>query len=1165
LVEEKKIFSFEDLYDYESRKLGKQVEGIDPIVAIGAGGEPWLCFTPQDRLGLALSGGGVRSATFNLGLLQALDQLGVLRQVDYLATVSGGGYIGGFWTAWLKRNKPAPGAAHLEAKVFPDSGDKASGEKPEIRHLREFSRFLLPCIKVLGSEFWGIVMTVLGGMVPSFLSALAVLVLAWFGWVVVLACLLAEHHRLECALVTLGFVALYFALSEYLWQKSLQNRSVGEPDEWEETGWIIGALLSCVVAMAGVYWLRHLIHSGKLPELAGKGLDVLKKPLEGFGPAMVFAGATLALFLLRFVIKRFVKSPKGVSLFGGCERALAQMLRLTVIIMALAALWWVAGELAQAALLKKAALVNWSAGTAFSTALFLWARKWLSDPPKETHGGNLLQLLVNKLKRATPKALALLSWLLLFVLVGVAVQMDVQGWIDQRNFWYWLLPGLGVVQLALMLFFFDPEGFGLHELYRSRISRCYLGASNQGVIVDGDTPAQRVEKNRSSTERQGDDLTMGDLAQVKRPLHLVCAAANDLSGDPVGTLYRGARSAVLSGHGISLGNQTAKLDELRFSSALTASAAAFNSQMGRISMGLGPAVTFLMSAFNLRLGLWVPHPSHSRRRPLLLPGRFFFLELLGLSNTMDKYLFLSDGGHFENFGLYELLRRHCRYIIVSDCGADLEVAFDDLANVLRRVREDFGVEVELDVSRLRPGANGLAGQHAVVGTIHYNGLGGMDKGTLLFIKPALTGDEPPDVLQYRTRNTTFPHESTANQFYDEPQWESYRRLGEHTGRVVLSFLDQPATKNSGSVDHIFREARSFWHPQPENLDDRFIQLSARSAELEENLTSEGPLQLRREFFFEAAELAKLEQAKVSPQENTQSTPSLEEELQVLGFLIRIIQIMEDVWVAGDFEQYWSHPLNEGWMNYFHRWANTASFRRWWPVVAPMYSPGLRAFVKDRFAVGSVDPSVDPQQEADRPTRTTARLHLTALESEAKYQDSHAWQCFRQYSPAGTSTLKGKTILGYELHLLNRAGETETASLWVGFVLIHESFKKHARVVEWHAEDFFVPPMLHGGKFVSNLLDALINHFQPGPGGKTVELKVCFCARGRKSSGASGPRKSQGLAPAARYEQVRKIEFYKSRGFQYRDYEQSEDDFSLYRDLVAPAPTHPPVAGPAKSP
>jgi hypothetical protein len=1143
------VISFIDLYRKESKKLGNCTVNEKVEVTIGAGDEPWLSFTSQDRLGLALSGGGIRSATFNLGLLQALDQLGVLKHVDYLATVSGGGYIGGFWTAWLLRRKQAEDAAKsdaakLEAIMFPASGDRATGETPEVRHLREFSRFLLPCIRLLGAEFWGILMVVLGGMLPSILSALAVLVLMWWGWVTLLACLLADRKSEGRAWLMLAFVALYFIFSERLWRKSRRNRVTADQKTLDSRGHFVGAMVACLLTMVGVYCLRNLVHllEGhtlsdpllKTIKVRMTGLTALTDSTVGFGPALVIAGVTLALLELRFLLKKTPEARNSVSFFAGSERAVTQMLRLAAIMMTFAALWWVVVEIE-----RSTHLSSFSASAAFSTGLFLWARKWLSEPPKETHGGGLLHLAFNWLKRATPKVLASLSWLLIFVLVGVGVEWCIERRVTSGFPPNWLLPVLCLVQVGLMIWRFDPTRMSLHELYRARISRCYLGASNPEGILEQDSPATRTEKNRSSNERPGDDLTMDKLAAVERPIHLVCVAANDLSGDPVGTLYRGAQSAVLSCHGISLGNQTAKFEELKFSSALTASAAAFNSQMGRISMGLGPAVTFLMSAFNLRLGLWVPHPKITRRWKTPL-GLFFFYELFGVSTTTGRNLLLSDGGHFENFGLYELLRRHCRYIIVSDCGADLEVAFDDLANVLRRVREDFGVEVELDVNRLRSGANGLAAQHAVVGTAHYNGLGGMDKGTILFIKPAITGDEPPDVLQYRTRNTTFPQESTVNQFYDEPQWESYRRLGEHTGRSVLSFLDRPQTEHSGTVDHIFREARSFWHPTPENLDDRFIELSARSAELEENLTSEGPLTLRSEFFSEAAELSKLAEASAQASDQPKPAPSLEEELKVLGFLIRIIQIMEDVWIAGDFERYWSHPLNEGWMSYFHRWADTPSFRRWWPVLAPIYSPGLRAFVQNHFAVGSVDPMLE--QGSNR--RMTAKLRLTALLPGMDYQKSHAWQSFLQH---GGSARADKTILGYELHLLNREGQTDDAGLWVGFVLISEGPKDAPDMAEWHAEDFFVPPMLHGGKIVSNFLDAVIQHYRISPKPQIVKLRVEFGAAPQSFLGASGARNPQGLSPAARYEQVRKIEFYKSRGFQYRQAEEA-GVISLYLDL-----------------
>lgn len=97
---------FATLLDAErGEKLPNRVE-VPPHID-----EPFCTETEDDRIGLALSGGGIRSATFGLGLLQGLSRLGVLSHLDYLSTVSGGGYIGGWWTAWRTRSYDARRAA----------------------------------------------------------------------------------------------------------------------------------------------------------------------------------------------------------------------------------------------------------------------------------------------------------------------------------------------------------------------------------------------------------------------------------------------------------------------------------------------------------------------------------------------------------------------------------------------------------------------------------------------------------------------------------------------------------------------------------------------------------------------------------------------------------------------------------------------------------------------------------------------------------------------------------------------------------------------------------------------------------------------------------------------------------------------------------------------
>src|SRR6185295_18607331 len=109
---------------------------------------------------------------------------------------------------------------------------------------------------------------------------------------------------------------------------------------------------------------------------------------------------------------------------------------------------------------------------------------------------------------------------------------------------------------------------------------------------------------------------------------------------------------------------------------------------------------------------------------------------------------LTDGGHFENLGLYELVRRHCRYIVCADAGQDGDASFDDIGNAIRKVRQDFGVEITLDLARLKPNEHGTSQQHIAVGDVLYpDG----DLGVLVLFKPTITGDEPDDVLQYRKR------------------------------------------------------------------------------------------------------------------------------------------------------------------------------------------------------------------------------------------------------------------------------------------------------------------------------------------------------------------------------------------------------------------------------
>ena len=162
-------------------------------------------------------------------------------------------------------------------------------------------------------------------------------------------------------------------------------------------------------------------------------------------------------------------------------------------------------------------------------------------------------------------------------------------------------------------------------------------------------------------------------------------------------------------------------------------------------------------------------------------------ELFGTITNRDKFVYLSDGGHFENLGVYELVRRRCALIVVSSCGKDSEYAFDDLANAIRLCNIDFGVVIEVEPRAIKPDEHGTSKAQYVIGRIRYSALGeGLDDGTLVYIKPAITARTSVDIRQYRSVNPDFPQQSTANQWYTESQFESYRKLGLETARSAFA-------------------------------------------------------------------------------------------------------------------------------------------------------------------------------------------------------------------------------------------------------------------------------------------------------------------------------------------------------------------------------------------
>lgn len=168
-----------------------------------------------------------------------------------------------------------------------------------------------------------------------------------------------------------------------------------------------------------------------------------------------------------------------------------------------------------------------------------------------------------------------------------------------------------------------------------------------------------------------------------------------------------------------------------------------------------------------------------------LPEWFFAKEMTSCLHDGSDWVNLSDGGHIENLATIELLRRRCRFIIIGDGEADSSHTFNGVGTLIRLARLELGAELDLDLTPLRI-ADGKAKKHYVVGTVTYRG--GQEKGTILYLKSSLTGDEDELIREYRNRCESFPHEPTLDQFFGVGQFEAYRALGQHIAEMSIEDL-----------------------------------------------------------------------------------------------------------------------------------------------------------------------------------------------------------------------------------------------------------------------------------------------------------------------------------------------------------------------------------------
>jgi hypothetical protein len=299
-----------------------------------------------------------------------------------------------------------------------------------------------------------------------------------------------------------------------------------------------------------------------------------------------------------------------------------------------------------------------------------------------------------------------------------------------------------------------------------------------------------------------------------------------------------------------------------------------------------------------------------------------------------------------------LIRRRCRYVIVVDAAEDPLDSSENLANLIRLVRTDFGIAIDIDTAPLRKDEKGLSRWHCAIGAIRYDEVDPSGvTGTLLFIRSSLTGDEDADLRNYAVTHPPFPHHPTSDQFFDEAQFESYRDLGYHVGMSVFSEACEavgrsaqgpdarpPATQTDrtyrGTTRELFAALRREWSPLPAGGG------AAYTASCRDYLAVVGELRkdrdLRRVSGSLFPEVALLPRGAEGQATDGDVYTDLHE-------IDALLQVMELSWLENDLDRFHAHPLNRGWMNVMRRWTASDLFHRYWVVLRAQYSRGFVRF------------------------------------------------------------------------------------------------------------------------------------------------------------------------------------------------------------------------------
>jgi hypothetical protein len=650
--------------------------------------EAWR--TRPHAVALAISGGGIRSATFALGVLVALARRNLLYQFDYLSTVSGGGYLGAFLTTFLNAETAADLTPQIGLRRDELPFRRDDGEAAALRHVRHHSKYLAT------GRLWERVQMAFAQVYGMMLNGLG-----------------------------FAYLAILVALAEYV--------------------------------------IRQILPPGS------------------FWPVPIVVVA-FALMLISFLI------PLAMRWLPGIRRSADAMLAWPFLAL-FALLAWYGLENSHAYYVQAVShgwgpwLIGVAAIPLIASALLALAKN-LPLP---------IRLVLIILSAIAAPLLFFGIELAAYEVIGTSITLPFIGTVDGA----WVAVIGAVVGFLLFWVCFDINFTAPHRHYKKKLGQAYLIQPNL--------------KNSDARPKEDVSLLLSKCIDKGRaPYHLVnCALNVPASENPAmqGRLTdfflfsRAFCGSPLTGYRPTL--EWENLDRgLDLGTAMAISGAAAAPQMGTGTMR---NFSFWLALFNVRLGYWVRNPQiegSSRGSP---PGLSYLLqEMFGWANEKRPYINVSDGGHIENLGVYELLRRRCKYIVAIDGEQDPTMTFHGLTTLQRLAAIDLGVTIEIGVDELRLDEKKLSHSHFTFCRIKYpNGSrdGTVSHGYLIYVKLSLTGNEGEFIRRYRLDEPDFPHHSTVDQFFTEAQFEAYRSLGEHVGdKMFLSAIVGSEIATSSDIE-----------------------------------------------------------------------------------------------------------------------------------------------------------------------------------------------------------------------------------------------------------------------------------------------------------------------------------------------------------------------------